>query len=86
MEEKEDDQTNKENTVPLLTHDNCDSIVNAKDMLKSKSEETFDNCLRPTTDQDFLYGMQLLQSYMRETVEGPNSDHSSIYRRVFNVR
>ena len=37
-------------------------------------------------DPEFLYGMQLLLGYIRDSVDDNTGHQSSIYNRVFNVR
>lgn len=76
-------------TSPLLNYKMNESEEN-KEPSKFQSNELLIENNHTAADHEFLYGMQLLQSSMRETVdhwkntEGNYS--SSLYKRVFNVR
>lgn len=91
QQQKENDDEDK-NTSPLLFHKVQDSIENNKGILKVEAESlTESTSPHSTADHEFLYGMQLLKSFMRDSIEccasvEQQNHASSLYRRVFNVR
>lgn len=82
-EQNPDEDLDGSTSDPLLTKEMDDSIERMQQMLQPQG---FCGDRRFTTDQEFLYGMQLLLGTTRDSDYCASPRHQSIYSRVFNVR
>lgn len=78
----------KNSHKPEKLHTSGESNSEVKPAFNGTSFSNIGNTNYQTDDKDFLYGMQILLSCLRESCSSSNEEKQpcSLYRRVFNVR